>query len=208
MNNNEYDIFFDILTQKGISRENSMRLLHSAKRMKLRSNEIVVRNGQIWNSCIIVISGIIRFYYNDNKFNEVNQNFLSEGNCIAPVWGNVSKEPSEFEIASIGESIVYLISYQELRKVLSNENEWHTFTHKILDYILDEKIKREKTLLTLTPPERYLHFVENNEDLVERIPVKHIASFISITDVSLSRIRKNLNMSTAQEKRNVKLISP
>lgn len=208
MNNNEYDIFFDILKEKGISRDNSMRLLHSAKRVKLRPNEIIIRNGQVWNTCIVVISGIIRFYYNDNKFNEVNQNFLFEGNCIAPVWGNVNKEPSEFEIASIGESIAYLISYQDLRKVLSTENEWHSFTHNILDYILNEKIKREKTLLTLTPPERYLQFVKNHEKLVERIPVKHIASFISITDVSLSRIRKNLNMSTSPMKRNAKLISP
>lgn len=190
MNNNEYENFFDILKDKGISRDNAMKLLHSAKRVKLRSNDVITRNGKPWNTFIIVTSGIIRFYYNNSRFNEVNQYFLFEGNCIAPVWGNIDKKPSEFEIASLGESVVYLVNYQELKKVLDSSGEWSNFAYCILNYVLTEKINREKTFLTLTPPERYLHFLKNHKKHVDRIPIKHIASFISITDVSLSRIRK------------------
>lgn len=192
MNNSEYVSFFEILNKKGVSQEKASLLLQTAKRMRLKAGDVLVKQDQVWDTLIVTISGSIRFYYYDSDFNEINKFFLFSGECIAPIWDEVHVKPSDFEISALCNSVVFLISYNKLQKILNNQNEWLIFSNIILNEILTKKIEREKMQITLTPPERYQYFLNIYKKHINDIPLKHIASFISITSVSLSRIRKRL----------------
>ncbi|MEZ5535579.1 MAG: hypothetical protein R3F02_08130 [Thiolinea sp.] len=58
--------------------------------------------------------------------------------------------------------------------------------------LLDSKLQREHDLLALNSSQRYQKFCENSPGLAQRIPLTHLATYLGITDVSLSRLRRQL----------------
>lgn len=185
------NIMENILRQLKLPEEVIPKILGIAKKTNLEDNEHIVSVGQKWNSMIILVSGILRFYYIGADYNEVNKHFMLSGKCAAPVWNEVNNQPSEFCIASIGRSVAYLVNYTELQKILKNAD-CTKFYIDMLSHILEHKIEREKMQITMTPEERYLYLMERLPVEMAKVPLKHIASFVGVTNVTLSRIRGKL----------------
>jgi hypothetical protein len=64
--------------------------------------------------------------------------------------------------------------------------------HKMTSKHLREKLARISPMVTQDATTRYLEFIENNPQLANRIPLSYLASFLGMTQSSLSRIRKNI----------------
>lgn len=185
------NIMTQILRQVKLPEEVIPKILNIARQTILEDGEHLVSIGQNWNSMIILISGCLRFYYIGSDYNEVNKHFMFKTRCAAPVWNDINLQPSEFCIASIGRSVLYQVNYTELQKILKSAD-CTTFYIEMLSRVLEHKIGREKMQITMTPEERYLHLLATWPEEMVKIPLKHIASFIGITNVSLSRIRAKL----------------
>jgi len=63
----------------------------------------------------------------------------------------------------------------------------------VLARLLEDKMSREQQFLQTTATERYQALLTSHPDWVRRIPLRHLASYLGITDVALSRIRRRLN---------------
>lgn len=166
-------------------------ILKSGRERELVDNEVFLDMGQLWNNLIIVLSGAMRFYYYNLSHEEVNKKFMFEGECFVPAWGDISNNPSEFAIASIRRSTLFTLSYAELQNIISEFGE-ETFYVNILRDILAQKTEVEKMLVVPCPIERYRISMDYFNDKPISIPLKYVASYIGITNVSLSRIRGKL----------------
>ena len=69
---------------------------------------------------------------------------------------------------------------------------WANFGRMYMETIAVRKAKREAAFLLDSAERRYLDFLQESPELAERLPLYHIASFLGITDVALSRIRKRI----------------
>ncbi|GAB1258360.1 hypothetical protein NBRC116494_28620 [Aurantivibrio plasticivorans] len=148
--------------------------------------------GELWNSTYYIEDGIARLYYTGLEGNEFNKDFFYEGNFVWPVAPSAHKAPSLFGISSLSDMTIWRAPYNEFKSTLQTLGAWEGIALHLAETLAERKIMREASFLLDTPAERYISLFKENSSLVTRIPNYHIASFLGITQVSFSRIKKKL----------------
>ncbi len=149
-----------------------------------------IQAGDTCTELCFILEGLIRIYYIDQAGNEVNQHFYQANEVIAPVDALVSKEPCQYFVQALEPTRLMVANYNELSKAAGNNPELLRLEIKMLQTIFMKSARREAQLLLGNAEQRYRWFCKEYPELLERIPQYHIASFLGITPVSLSRLRK------------------
>ena len=157
---------------------------------KLDALDHWIQAGDVTHEFCFVLTGLVRVYYIDQNGNEGNQHFYQAGEVIAPVSAIVADEPCQYFIQALEPSDVMLADYNELHKLGLANPEWLQLEIKIAQHVLLKSARREARLLLGNAEHRYKWFCKEYPELLERLPQYHIASFLGITPVSLSRLRK------------------
>ena len=71
---------------------------------------------------------------------------------------------------------------------------WAALEHRVLCALLDGKMQREQEFLQLSARQRYASLLEQHPEWADRIALKHLASYLGVTDVSLSRLRSEMGL--------------
>ena len=158
--------------------------------LKLEAQQHWVQAGDICTELCFILEGLIRIYYIDQAGNEVNQHFYQANEMIAPVDALVSKEPCQYFIQALEPTRLMVASYTALSKSGEESPELLRLEIKMLQTIFIKSARREAHLLLGNAEQRYRWFCKEYPELLERLPQYHIASFLGITAVSLSRLRK------------------
>lgn len=153
-------------------------------------NELLLREGELPSECFFILKGSIRkFYLIDGE--ERNTEFYFENDAITPV-GYVTKNPSSYFLSALEDTIV-AIGTDERNKVLIERIP--RLAGMVATMTTQQVLQTENTLdqfKTLNPENRYLQLIQERPDIFERVPLYHIATYLGITPVSLSRMRKRL----------------
>jgi CRP-like cAMP-binding protein len=86
-----------------------------------------------------------------------------------------------------------VFSKKDWRDLLDTIVGWDAIVHKIISKALRQKVERRSPLVSEDATTRYLMFLKIYPNVVNRIPLSYIASYLGITQSSLSRIRKNIS---------------
>lgn len=164
-----------------------------AKFKVLAKHTLLYTAGDIPQSYAFIYQGLIRCFVCDEKGNEYNKNFFNEGMFPGSMTALLTSSPSVLSFEAIEDSLIIEIDFTAYRKLMIEKDDLKLFQIYYLEknWLL-AKDAREIELVQEDATTRYLHFIEKNPDLVERLPQYHIASHLGITPTQLSRIRKNL----------------
>jgi CRP-like cAMP-binding protein len=157
---------------------------------QLQSQQHWIQAGELCTELCFILEGLIRIYYIDQAGNEVNQHFYQANEVIAPVDALVSKEPCQYFIQALEPTRLMVANYNVLSEAGGNKPELLRLEIKMLQTIFIKSARREAHLLLGNADQRYRWFCKEYPELLERIPQYHIASFLGISPVSLSRLRK------------------
>ena len=147
-----------------------------------------------WDKLFYIHRGLIRLFYTDIKGREFNKAFFWEGQCIWPVVPRDRAEGVLFSIAALEDVTVLECSFQRIYDFLRQCETWEKFALPFAETLAEQKFRREHDFLLLSATERFEKFSKAYPDIVYRIPDYHLASFLGITNVSLSRIRRLANV--------------
>ena len=142
-----------------------------------------------------ILEGLIRIYYIDESGSELNQHFYQAGEVIAPINAIISKEPCQYYIQALEPSRIMLADYNNLYAQGYDNPEWLRLEIKMLQRVFVKNARHEARLLLGNAEQRYLWFKKSYPELLNRLAQYHIASFLGITPVSLSRLRKKIESS-------------
>ncbi|MBA3595744.1 MAG: Crp/Fnr family transcriptional regulator [Polaromonas sp.] len=170
------------------------RVATSARLRCLKKGEILLRAGERWSDFWWVESGLLRLYYLDQNGVESNKNFFSEKQPLWPITPALRETDSSFFVAALEPTRVHAVSHATIEKEMAGEAGWTTLQLRALQGLLDEKMWRERIFLQADASERYQQVLVNHPMWCERIPLKHLASWLGMTDVSLSRVRASLGL--------------
>jgi CRP-like cAMP-binding protein len=170
------------------------RVVASARLRCLAKGEPLLRAGQGWGDFWWVESGLLRLYYLDQNGMEANKNFFSDRQPLWPITPALREADSSFFVAALEPTRVHAISYAVFEREMSTEPAWTTLQLHALQDLLDEKMWRERIFLQSDASQRYQEVLVNRPIWCERIPLKHLASWLGMTDVSLSRVRASLGL--------------
>ena len=163
-----------------------------SKTKKISKGEILLSIGDIASFAYKVESGCLKSYVIDNTGKEHILQFAPEDWLIGDMDSSTNKNPSTIFIEAIENSQVSFISTSDFVDVHSLEKE--VLVEMSIKYRnnLIATNKRIISLLSATAEERYIEFTQTYPTLVQRLPLKLIASYIGITPEYLSDLRRKI----------------
>lgn len=167
----------------------SFRLKHYQR------GEVLLRQNERWQQVYLIETGLIRLYFLRPDGKEFNKNFYREHQLIGPLTPTMQQQTSLFGMSCLENCSLWQCPAKQLISILSTQQVWTQLQSHFLSKLVDHKLQREHDLLSLTAKERYQAFCEREPELAKRVPLVQLASYLGITDVSLSRLRTNLNKS-------------
>lgn len=154
-----------------------------------QKGDFFLKQGQIVSSLFIIETGLVRSYYiKDDR--EINSWFGFENIILGSVLPLFYQQPSFENIEFLETSTYYYISNKDLNEIYKISNEMNTIGRKMTEeycVILEDRIR---SLQRESAIQRYNSLIKYQPDATQRISLGHIASYLGITQETLSRIRK------------------
>lgn len=148
----------------------------------------ILKQGRTCCNIYFVKNGLLRCYYiKDDK--EINSWFMKEGDVIISVESFFNQLPSHENIQALEDSILYYIEYNELQYLYHNHPEFNFVGRKLVEKYYQLSEKRLLSLRMQKAAQRYRFVMDNFPQIIQRVPSKYIASYLGITEETLSRIR-------------------
>jgi len=155
---------------------------------KFNKGTLLLKQGEICKYIYFLKEGFARgFYYHEGK--EFTLWFGLENDIITSMYSFVSQKNSFESIEFLENSIVYCLEYEQLQRLYKQHIEIN-----LIGRLFTEKyyIKLEERVMSLqfqSALERYNQIIKNKPNLLQRASLGHIASYLGITQETLSRIR-------------------
>lgn len=140
------------------------------------------------STIFLVTSGLIRYYYLAEDGKEWNKAFISSGIMSTSFSKDFLKRASPYGIQALEDTTVLIADYSAFESLYDKNHMIERLGRKIMENILIFKMNRERSFLTDSAKSRYQDFVEEYPSFLKRIPQYQIASYLGITEASLSRI--------------------
>ena len=163
-------------------------LIENLKEIEIAKRKFILRKGSICYNIYFVKKGLLRCFYVRND-KEINSWFMKESDVIFSVESFLNQTPSYENIQVLEDAILYYIEYDELQYLYN-----HCLEFNFIGRVLTEKYYKlsEQRLYSLRmqkASERYEFILNHFPQIILRIPSKYIASYLGITEETLSRIR-------------------
>jgi CRP-like cAMP-binding protein len=154
-----------------------------------KKKEFLLRSGHIPVYSGYIAEGAFREYYTDKNGREFNKAFCFKGDFTGSYYDLHLQKPSLVTIEALADSTVVLINHQKYQELVESDTFWLGVSYTLAHNLLMKKFEKEFQLLTLTAAERYALLQKRYPELEQLVPSYHIASYLGITPISLSRIR-------------------
>lgn len=157
-----------------------------------KKKEFLHKSGAVQKEVGYVCQGLLRKFYSNEKGSEIITGFSKEKEYATDYPAFLSQRPSKYAIQCLEPSIIVKIPYQKLQEAYRRHKENEMYGRLVAESVLTRETNRIESLLFDSAEERYLNFITQNQGIINRISLTHLASYLGIERQSLSRIRKNL----------------
>ena len=182
--------FFDYLSKfiELSDQEYQQYLLPYIKVRRFAKKEIVTKANEVENYFNFILRGMARKYYKRGK-DEINTQISFEGHIIHSQESFHSRTPSEYYIEAIEPTTFVSITYDDLEKIYDSSKKMEHLGRLIITYTMVVKDRWQMELVKHSPRERFIHFVNKNPELLQRVPQKFLASYLNIKPETFSRFK-------------------
>jgi len=158
----------------------------------LAAGEDWVSAGDLCDEYCVIMSGIMRVFYRDVNGNEVNDEFYSEGNFVAPIDSLLSGTACVYYIQAIEPVIMLAGSYKQFVELRDARKSWFNLELKLTQKVYTSTAQSRAQLLLGDAQHRYLWLKKEKPELLSRLSQGHIASYLGMSAVTLSRLKNKL----------------
>jgi CRP-like cAMP-binding protein len=158
----------------------------------LSKHTFFLKEGFVSNEYLILETGFLRAFTYDTEGNEVTTNLYPPGSMVIEVASFFHRTPAKENIHALADSKGWAITFEKLNALFHAHPAFRETGRSILVRGFAALKERMLSMINETAEQRYLRLLNNNPDIFQQAPLKHIASYLGITDTSLSRIRKEL----------------
>ncbi|WP_228780229.1 Crp/Fnr family transcriptional regulator [Aquiflexum lacus] len=173
---------------QNLSSSSKDRIASICTSVQIPKNKDLQAIGHTCRTIYFVKKGLCRIYYYKDGV-DITEAFAFENSLIARVESLFTGRPSKKGIQTLEDSVFIGIASPALFDLYDQFPEIERLFRKIFEAAYVETVNRIENIQFHTAEERYNDLIKNSPDLLQRVPLKHIASYLGITQVSLSRIR-------------------
>ena len=187
------DIFQTIYNHPSLKNEDYSKIKKAHSKLIFSKNDIILKEGKISKAYYLIETGLFRSYVINYNGKEVTTDFYSSNEILIEVASIFLGIPTKENLQALTHGVAWKIdfqSFQELYNGIAGFTEWG---RTWMSSQLFAAKQRSINMLTQSATQRYLTLVRDQPQIIEQVPLKFIASYLGITDTSLSRIRKEIS---------------
>lgn len=160
--------------------------------VEFKSDEYLLKEGEVSSAFYFVIEGIIRMYYLVDGI-EKTTFFYEKSDFVSSYKSFTMQIPSEHYLQPVKNSKVAIFDIQVVSKILSKFPHFETLSRIVMEKELGIQQEMISQFITMDATQRYLNLVKNKPHLLQEIPQYHIATYLGVSPETLSRIRKRIS---------------
>ncbi len=173
-----------------ISAQGLQLLFSCAHQIKLGRGEDVLEEGHVARHIYFVESGYLRCFYNkDGK--EINLQFVLENTFMTNLKSLRTGAPSEYTVQAGEATKLWKFDKEDLLRLYAQSPEIESFGRRLLEALLIAQEEHGNLFKLHTPLERYHYLSRNQPELLQRVSLSQLSSYLGIARETLSRIRKH-----------------
>lgn len=183
-----YDHLIEVLKKDPVKWE---EVQHLFVERRIPAKTILLNEGEVATHLFFVKKGCLRIWLNkDGK--EITFQFFFENQAVSSIDSLINNKPSACTIESLEPSVIVALSKQNLEKLLQR----YPMLKQGMDEVLFQRLLNYANLFLSrikdSPRERYVDLIKQHPEIIQRVPQHYIASYLGITPISLSRIRRKM----------------
>ena len=159
----------------------------------LKANTVIANEGETPNKVFMLVEGIMRAYINAESGKQYNKKIFSPTSFVGALTAMIKGKPSKLSYATLTSCKVFEVDFTKFMKLCKTDVNIANLYIRILENIFMQYERRSLELMSMDATQRYLKLRKRIPNIDDLIPQFQIASFLSITPVQLSRIRKKMN---------------
>jgi CRP-like cAMP-binding protein len=155
---------------------------------KLAKKDFLTRAGEVERFIYFLDEGLIHQYFLKGK-EEVTTDLIPAGTVANAAVSFLSGKPSQYSLQAMEPCLVFGLSKDQLDYLYSVDRKWQQLGRKLLSYYLMKQETAMVDNLRFTMRERFMHFVQQNPGLMERVPQRRLASYLNIKPETFTRLK-------------------
>lgn len=171
------------------SKANELTLKYNYREFK--KNDFLLEIKKISNEIFFIDQGMVRTFTFDIDGNEITTNIYSPPCFASDFLSFFKREPSQENVQALTNCKVWFLTYEQVQENFHSIPEFREFGRMLLINNYASLKTRMLGMIQLTAEQRYESLLKQNPEIFKHLQLKHIATYLGITDTSLSRIRKD-----------------
>lgn len=159
----------------------------------MKKGDFFIKRGEIQKHMGFACFGLLRRFYINEKANEITTGFIQENEFITDYPAFIRQIPTKQNLQCLEDTLVINLPFDIIQEAYGKFKDSETKGRLIAEKVLSILNDRVENFLFHTAEERYLQFLSEKPDLMNRISLTHLSSFLGIERQSLSRIRKKIS---------------
>jgi CRP-like cAMP-binding protein len=168
------------------------RIRTLAKTATYQAGDLILKEGQVCKKACLVVSGITRSYYlNDGV--DITSRFMEEGYIVTSWPSYYTQKPGNEFIEALEDTTMACLHYNDIQQLYIDFPEFNINGRRQTEYAFYLSEQRTLLLRKHTAEEKYKYFFHHHPALLQRVSLKHIATYLGMSEETLSRVRSKFH---------------
>ena len=157
----------------------------------LKAGDFFLQQGKVCRNVAFIEEGLLRLYYlNDGK--EITNCFCRKDSITCSYTSLITQKASDTAIQAIEASKLIVLPYDAIQKLYEQDLFWQQVGRLVAEneYVITDC--HHRFLRDLSATERYLEVLKNDSELLQRVPLNYLSTYLQIAPETLSRIRRKI----------------
>jgi CRP-like cAMP-binding protein len=187
----EKSFLLNIFNENNFKTEELQKILSQYERKEFSKNDYLIKEGTVADYYYFMESGFARSYVIDQEGNDITTKFFSGTDIVIDWHSYFLKTRCREYIQAVTPCVAWKISFENFMKLFHIESFREVGRTRLINNYFELK-NHSVSVIADAARDRYLNLMEAKPDIVQNVPLKQIATYLGITDTSLSRIRKDI----------------
>lgn len=181
-----------VFASSGITQDELKVIISKYKEVTFDKSEYLLKEGQVEKKYWFIESGFIRSYIVDTDGNDITFNLYASGDVVIDYPSIFFFAPTRENIQALTDCVCWEISFEDFQEMFNNISSFREQQRGLLVGSYFALKEHSISLIADEAKERYLRLLKTKPHIIQNVSLKHIATFLGVTDTSLSRIRKEI----------------
>ncbi len=183
----------EIFKPSNFSIEELQLVLAQFTKMEFKKNDPMIMSGKVAAYYYFIEKGFARSFAVDTEGNDITTKFFSQKDIVIDWRSYFLKKPCKETVLAITPCTCWRIKFSDFMKLFGIEAFREVGRTRLVNNYFELK-NHTVAMITDHAKDRYLELIRTKPNIVQNVPLKHIATYLGITDTSLSRIRKEVTL--------------